>query len=92
VLTSGGHNVGIVSEPGKKEHRFQVATKKADDRYVDPDAFLAAAEHKDGSWWPEWIGWLEQRSGAPTAPPSMASTASGYAPICDAPGTYVFQQ
>jgi polyhydroxyalkanoate synthase len=92
VLTSGGHNVGIVSEPGHKEHRFQVATKKADDRYVDPDAFLAAAEHKDGSWWPEWVGWLEQRSGAPTIPPSMGSTASGYAPICDAPGTYVLQQ
>ncbi|MDO8878622.1 MAG: alpha/beta fold hydrolase [Pseudolabrys sp.] len=92
LLTSGGHNVGIVSEPGHKRHHFQVATKKADDLYVDPDAFAAAAPHKDGSWWPEWAGWLEERSGAPTVPPPMGGPTSAYAPICDAPGTYVFQQ
>ncbi len=92
VLTSGGHNVGIVSEPGHKQHHFQVASKKADDLYVDPDAFLANAKQNEGSWWPEWVGWLEQRSGAPTAPPAMGNPSSGYAPICDAPGTYVFQQ
>ena len=92
VLTSGGHNVGIVSEPGHKEHRFQVATKKAVDRQVDPDTFVANAEQKDGSWWAEWVGWLEQRSGALAAPPPMENPPSGYAPICDAPGTCVFQQ
>lgn len=92
VLTSGGHNVGIVSEPGHKEHRFQVATKIADNRYVDPDTFLAATEQKDGSWWLEWVDWLKARSGALTVPPSMGNTTSGYAPICEAPGTYVFQE
>jgi polyhydroxyalkanoate synthase len=92
LLTSGGHNVGIVSEPGHKGHNFQVASKKADDRYVDPDAFAATATHKDGSWWPEWVAWLNERSGAPVAPPSMDRPAPGNAPICDAPGTYVFQR
>jgi polyhydroxyalkanoate synthase len=91
LLTSGGHNVGIVSELGHQGHSFQVITKKADDRYVDPSAFEADAPHKDGSWWPEWVGWLMQHSGSP-APPSPISGTAGYAPICDAPGTYVFQQ
>ncbi|MFA6267929.1 MAG: alpha/beta fold hydrolase [Pseudolabrys sp.] len=90
LLTSGGHNVGIVSEPGHKNRQFQVATKRASDLYVDPDTFLTAAEHKDGSWWPEWVAWLAARSSAPVAPPSMGGPA--HAPICDAPGTYVFQQ
>jgi polyhydroxyalkanoate synthase len=92
LLTSGGHNVGIVSEPGHQGHSFQVITKKADDRYIDPDAFVAAAPHRDGSWWPEWIGWLKERSGVPAPPPPMGGAAAAYAPICDAPGTYVFQQ
>ena len=92
LLTSGGHNVGIVSEPGHEGHNFQVASKQADDRHVDPDAFTATATRKDGSWWPEWVGWLKERSGAPTAPPSMGSPAPGYTPLCDAPGTYVFQR
>ncbi len=91
LLTSGGHNVGIVSEPGHKGHNFQVVTKKADERYVDPEAFTTTAAHSDGSWWPEWVDWLKERSGAPVVPPSTG-TASGYAPICDAPGTYVFQE
>lgn len=92
LLTSGGHNVGIVSEPGHRGHNFQVMTKKADDRYIDPDAYAATTPHKEGSWWPEWVGWLTERSSIPAAPPPMGNSASGYAPICDAPGTYVFHQ
>ncbi len=37
LLTSGGHNAGIVSEPGHEHRSFQVMTKKSDDRYMDPD-------------------------------------------------------
>src|SRR5476651_402702 len=68
LLTTGGHNVGIVSEPGHDGHSFQVSTKKHDDRYLDPEAFLASAPRKEGSWWPEWVAWLEERSGAPVNP------------------------
>jgi polyhydroxyalkanoate synthase len=92
LLTSGGHNAGVISEPGHDGHSFQVMTKKANDHYVDPDAYLAAAPRKDGSWWPEWVAWLATRSGAASAPPSMGAAAAGYAPLCDAPGTYVFQE
>jgi polyhydroxyalkanoate synthase len=89
LLTSGGHNVGIVSEPGHQGHSFRVTTKKIHDRYIDPEAFVTAMPRKDGSWWPEWAAWLSQHSGTAAAPPSMG--ADGYAPLCDAPGTYVFQ-
>jgi polyhydroxyalkanoate synthase subunit PhaC len=91
VLATGGHNAGIVSEPGRDGRSYQVTTKKALDVYSDPEAWEALAPRKQGSWWPEWVAWLEQRSGAPSAPPPMGAPQSGYAAICDAPGTYVLQ-
>jgi polyhydroxyalkanoate synthase len=92
LLTGGGHNAGIVSEPGHDGRSFQVMTKQDADRYIDPEAFLAAAPRKEGSWWPEWVAWLGARSGSPVAPPPMGASAAGYPPLGDAPGTYVLQE
>jgi polyhydroxyalkanoate synthase len=92
LLTTGGHNAGIVSEPGRDGHSFQVMTKTSDARHVDPETYLAEAPRKDGSWWPEWITWLNAHSGTPVDPPEMGAAAVGYAAHCDAPGTYVLQQ
>jgi len=86
LLASGGHNAGIVAEPGHKAARFQVLTKQADDRYNDPDEWTRLAPQKEGSWWLEWTAWLAARSGEPVPPPSMPPA------LCDAPGTYVFQE
>ena len=88
LLTSGGHNAGIVSEPGHAGRSFQVMTRKADDHYRDPDTFLAQAPRKAGSWWPEWAAWLDARSGASVAPPAVGASASA---LGDAPGTYVLE-
>ena len=91
LLTSGGHNAGIVSEPGHAGRRFRVGTKRPSDRYLDPDSFHAGIPPKDGSWWPEWVGWLVDRSGDPTTLPAMGAPQSGYPPLADAPGAYVFE-
>ena len=90
LLASGGHNAGIVSEPGHDHRGFQVMTRKADDRYIDPDAFLAQAPQKQGSWWPEWVAWLATQSGEPVDPPKMGNAE--HAALGDAPGAYVLQQ
>jgi poly[(R)-3-hydroxyalkanoate] polymerase subunit PhaC len=89
VLTSGGHNVGIVSEPGHEGRSFQIMTRRSMDHYMDPETYLTEAPRKSGSWWPEWVAWLAEHSGVATEPPPMG--AAGYAPLCDAPGTYVLQ-
>jgi polyhydroxyalkanoate synthase len=91
LLTSGGHNVGIVSEPGHAGHTFQVMTKKGDGHFVDPESFLANARQGQGSWWPEWVAWLEARSGAPIASREVGAPQAGFRPLCNAPGTYVLQ-
>ncbi len=89
VLTNGGHNAGVVSEPGHRGRVYRVATRKADGRYIDPDVWATQAERKDGSWWPEWVQWLAERSGEVTTPPATGASDPRYQAICDAPGTYV---
>jgi polyhydroxyalkanoate synthase len=93
VLTSGGHNAGIVSEPGHPRRRYRIGLKQATDPYLGPDEWADVAQYKDGSWWTDWSKWLTQYS-APSrvAAPSMGAPAKGYKPIDDAPGCYVFQR
>jgi polyhydroxyalkanoate synthase len=92
LLTSGGHNAGIVSEPGHRHRHYRVASKRRDDRYVDPDNWLAKVDAKEGSWWPEWTAWLDAHSSGPTvAPPAMGAPDAGYAPLAEAPGSYVLE-
>jgi len=91
LLTSGGHNAGIVSELGHPGRKYRAAKKRRDDYYRDPDRFLTM-ESKDGSWWPEWVAWLKDHSGSPTAPPPMGARQAGYLPLEDAPGSYVLEE
>jgi len=92
VLTSGGHNAGIVSEPGHAHRSYQAVQRPAEGRYVDPDSYLAQAQSHEGSWWPAWQAWLAERSGARGKPPAMGKPGSVYAAQADAPGAYVLQR
>jgi len=91
LLTSGGHNAGIVSPPGHDHRHYQVATNKAGDCYIDPDTWRETTPSKDGSWWPEWQAWLKTRSGSPVTPPAMGAPEAGLTPLMEAPGSYVLQ-
>ena len=86
VLTSGGHNAGIVSEPGHPGRRYRIQTRAHDAKYIDPERWIEETPAEDGSWWPAFADWLAARSGDPVAPPPMGAA------VCDAPGTYVFQE
>ncbi|MGO9544358.1 MAG: PHA/PHB synthase family protein [Rhodomicrobium sp.] len=91
LLTNGGHNAGIVSEPGHKGRHYRTGTLKPGEPYPDPESWLHLHMPKDGSWWPEWVGWLKAGSNEFSAPPHMGAPESGFPPLCDAPGTYVFE-
>ena len=92
VLTSGGHNSGIVSEPGHPRRSYHVKTTPHAAPYADPENWVETAKREDGSWWPEWTAWLSRQSGSSVPPPPMGAKGEGYLPICDAPGTYVLQK
>ena len=91
VLTNGGHNAGIVSEPGHPGRHYQIATRHAMDKYLDPEIWQATAPRHDGSWWVAWQAWLAARSGGPVAPPPLGAPDRGYPRLGDAPGTYVLE-
>jgi polyhydroxyalkanoate synthase len=92
LLTSGGHNAGIVSEPNHASRSYQVATRTHDEPHLDPEAWARQAPRSQGSWWPEWQRWLERRSGARVAPPEFGNAAAGYPVLDEAPGGYVHQK
>jgi polyhydroxyalkanoate synthase len=91
VLATGGHNAGIVSEIGRTDRSFQVLSKTAEEPYLDPEAYLATAPRKQGSWWPEWVNWLSEHSDAPTSPPPMGIPGRTPGNLQDAPGAYILQ-
>ena len=90
VLTNGGHNAGIVSEPGHKGRRYRIATKPHGAPILGAQEWAQAAETRQGSWWEAWTAWLAARS-APqrVAPPPIGAAEAGYPPLEDAPGRYV---
>ncbi len=90
VLTSGGHNAGIVSEPGHPHRHFRLRVRDAGARTLGPDEWERSTAAQDGSWWPAWNAWLDRHSGRRIAPPPMG--VPGAAPLGDAPGSYVREQ
>lgn len=92
VLTNGGHNAGIVSEPGHAGRGFRIHTQQEAARYLPPDDWLATAELHQGSWWPALVDWLRRQSHGTDAPPDMGAAKHGFAPLDAAPGSYVFQR
>lgn len=91
VLTKGGHNTGILSEPGHKGRHYRMSHRKAGALYVGPDAWLTATAPKPGSWWPDWADWLAAQGGGLGNAPAMGAPDTGLVPLCAAPGAYVLQ-
>ncbi|QYF92936.1 alpha/beta fold hydrolase [Massilia sp. PAMC28688] len=87
VLTSGGHNAGIVSEPGHKGRHYYTALRKPGACYLDPDRWLEAAQEREGSWWLAWLDWLQCQDGQAAAAPRAVAPGLGAAP-----GSYVLER
>jgi polyhydroxyalkanoate synthase len=88
VLAAGGHNAGIVSEPGHPRRDYRIATRAEHSPWLPHEEWLQAAERRDGSWWPAWQAWLAARSSAPVRASAVPKAAS----LGAAPGRYVRQR
>ncbi len=83
ALTNGGHNAGVISEPGHKRRHFRLHMTRDQDKTLTPEDWLEAADLQEGSWWPAWAQWLSDRSSDQRDPPEIKFA------LCDAPGSYV---
>ncbi|MDR9392853.1 PHA/PHB synthase family protein [Roseovarius sp. SYSU LYC5161] len=92
VLASGGHNGGIVSEPGHPHRHYRTGHRAPGDQYMSPETWLDDLPAQPGSWWPHWHDWLRARSAAPVAPPSTGAPDRGLPPLGPAPGSYVLEK
>lgn len=86
VLTKGGHNGGVISEPGHKGRHYRMDHREAGALYEGPDGWCDKNPVHDGSWWPELVTWLKRHSSGQVAPPVFKGKSLG-----KAPGSYIFQ-
>jgi len=85
VLSTSGHIQSLVNPP-RPESR--ASYRLTEERTDDVEAWLARADVKGGSWWPDYSQWLAERSGElRDAPRTLGS--SKHRATAKAPGTYV---
>jgi polyhydroxyalkanoate synthase subunit PhaC len=84
VLSGSGHIAGVVNPPSRTKYQYWTGDAPRGD---DLEEWLRTATEHSGSWWPDWLAWLKAQDAEETAarPPGGA----GFAPIEDAPGSYV---
>jgi polyhydroxyalkanoate synthase len=87
VLSTSGHIAAMVNPPGNEKARYQLAEECPE----DPKKWLRQAETRHGTWWPDHASWLAERCGDEQAAPAELG-GRGMLPICDAPGTYVYDR
>jgi len=91
LLTSGGHNAGIVSGPVHPKRRHRMLTWKNTTTRLEADEWLHRAPVFEGSWWPAWEQWLVEHSAARQVPARAPALyiAAGASTSENAPGSYV---
>ena len=85
VLSNSGHLQSLLNPPTNPKASFVIGPVNPS----GPDAFLAAAGKRKGSWWLDWRDWLHARSGEEVAAPTSLG-GERHPVLGAAPGTYVF--
>ena len=88
LLTSGGHNAGICSEPGHPGRHFRSSLLPHSENYIDPDRWYQQTPEQAGSWWPCWADWLAHGQTQRAATPIACDDIE----LPSAPGEYVFMR
>ncbi len=84
VLSHSGHIQSILNPPGNPKATFMENGKLSSDHR----AWYYDAKKCEGSWWPEWLEWIQQRSGE-RRETQLTIGNSKYPAMEAAPGTYV---
>jgi polyhydroxyalkanoate synthase subunit PhaC len=87
VLSTSGHIASMVNPPGNEKASFRTAPSNP----ADPAEWLDQATTEPGSWWPDYVRWLEERGEGEKARPRRLG-AAGFRPLDPAPGTYVLDR
>ena len=89
VLAGSGHIAGVVNPPDAGKYQYWTNEGETDSL----EDFIEGATETPGSWWPDWLAWLEGqdakkiKANGARKPGTKANPA-----IEDAPGRYVMQR
>ncbi len=84
ILSNSGHIQSILNPPGNPKATYSENTTLSS----DPRAWFYDAAQVQGSWWPQWLSWLQERSGEQRD--TVVAIGSARHPAMEAsPGTYV---
>ena len=84
MLANAGHLQSLLNPPASPKSFFFAGKVGG----PDPDAWASGAARNEGSWWPHWMAWMQQRSGALVAAPKKLGSRK-HPPGVAAPGEYV---
>ncbi|MCX5045249.1 alpha/beta fold hydrolase [Aldersonia sp. NBC_00410] len=87
VLSTSGHIAALVNPPGNPKASFRAGQVGEG----TPEEWLDTAETSKDSWWPDYVAWLAERSGAEVDAPAALGNAQN-PPVAPAPGVYVHQK
>ena len=88
TLATSGHILGILSppvDPPKRRYWSGDATG-----IKDAETWRAGQEKVSGSWWDDWVKWLNEYCGPMV--PAHAPGNEKYIPLAPAPGVYVLEK
>jgi polyhydroxyalkanoate synthase len=88
ALPNEGHITGIVNPPSEYSRRvFRLNNVSPG---LTPEQWLEGSPECQGSWWPDWVSWLTQRSGAQKK--ARPAGSAKYPQLDPAPGRYVLEK
>ena len=86
VLSSSGHIASIVNPPENPKASYRAARTGG-----DAEEWQAGTPPTKGSWWPDFLAWLVERSG-PERPAPSALGGPDHPAVAAAPGEYVLER
>ncbi len=84
VLSNSGHIQALVNPPDNPKASYFAG----DDYPASGAEWLKGAHRVQGSWWTDWVAWVDSRAGAWKKAPTELGSAR-HPILCPAPGTYV---
>jgi len=83
VLSGSGHIAGVINPASSDKYGFWLNPETP----PNPDNWFNSAVKQEGSWWPDWLAWLQPHAGPQV--PARTPGDGKLKPIEDAPGSYV---
>ena len=85
VLSTSGHIQALINPPSAES---RASYRVTDELPEEPRALVEQVATRRGSWWPDYVEWLHERSGElKNAPAKLGSRK--HKPAAKAPGSYV---